>query len=433
MSKVSGLFEDCSKEPKAAGKVAILSKADRSLVDAILEDTFDGSRTYGVTSRNIVLAGTGDRTMDHDYPLVRSLLGRLATRELTGNAAIDSVVGLFSSFGKEDQGLLLRILDRNLAVGLTLESWTKATGRKHGKFEVPLAVHLEKAKGVDPTDGTYFASRKLDGVRLLVKADMDKRTVTFHSRSGKEYRTLGNLKEPILRALGGLTGTWALDGECCHLREDGTEDFQGIMKQVTRKDYTIPDPRYCVFDMVGWDVFGGDSRGPVFHDRYSQLLNLRKDKHIIVLEQERVTSQDIFDKWLKRVEDNDWEGFMLRKDTFFSKGRSKDLLKVKPYMDAEFVVKDIVAGKQVFAVPGKGNQEFEGVKDLVIEPWPGEFVHVGSGLTKEQRLDWLKEPGRIVGRTITVKYLEETVDQNGKRSLRHPTLKYVYENGRNGI
>lgn len=433
MTTISGAFYSCAKASKAADKVAILSSVDCSIVDQIFKDAYDKDVTYGITCRGLSIIGAGSNTIESRYYLFHGLLMKLAHRELTGNSALEQMSDCISSFVKEDQKLLLSILDRNLAVGLTLDSWTKSTGKRLSKFEVPLAVHLEKTKGIDVLDGTYFASHKLDGVRLLTKVDMDNRTVTFYSRSGKEYRTLDNLTAPILEALSGRTGVWALDGECCHIGPDGSEDFQGIMKQVTRKDYTIPDPRYCVFDMVPWDVFEGKERGRVFSDRYEDMRKLYTDKHVVILEQERVTSQEIFDKWRDRVSENDWEGFMLRKDTFFRKGRSKDLLKVKPYMDAEFTVVDIVAGKQVFAVPGQGNKEFDGVKDLVIEPWPGERVNVGSGLTKEQRIDWLADPSGIVGKTITVKYLEETTDQNGKRSLRHPTLKYVYDNGRNGI
>lgn len=433
MTTISKAFIDCASTAKMSDKIAVLSSVDRTVVDQIFEDTFDQSVTYGVTSHGLSIVGSGKLTVDTSYYRFRSLLLRLANRELTGNRALEQVSDCIASFVQEDQKLLMCILDRNLAVGVTLDGWRKATGRMAVKFEVPLAVHLDKTKGVDPLDGTYYASHKLDGVRLVAMADMDSGKVKFLSRSGKEYHTLSNLEGPVLKVLRGRKGVWVLDGECCHIKEDGSEDFQGIMKQVTRKDYSIPDPRYCVFDLVGLDVFEGRERGPVFSERYKDMLSLPKDDHIVILEQERVTSEDTFHAWEKKVATNDWEGFMLRKDTFFRRGRSKDLLKVKPYMDAEFTVVGIVEGKQVFAVPGKGNQEFAGVKYLVIEPWSGEQVHVGSGLTKEQRIAWLEYPERIVGKTVTVKFLEETVDQDGKRSLRHPTLKYVYEDGRKGM
>ena len=40
-------------------------------------------------------------------------------------------------------------------------------------------------------------------------------------------------------------------------------------------------------------------------------------------------------------------------------------------------------------------------------------------------------PNLIIGKTITVQYFEESKNQQGELSLRFPTVKHVYENGRN--
>ena len=74
--------------------------------------------------------------------------------------------------------------------------------------------------------------------------------------------------------------------------------------------------------------------------------------------------------------------------------------------------------------------KFTGVKSLIIEH-KGNDVNVGSGLSREQRIAWMKKPSKIIGKTVTIKYFEETKNKAGEYSLRFPTLKYVYENGRN--
>ena len=56
------------------------------------------------------------------------------------------------------------------------------------------------------------------------------------------------------------------------------------------------------------------------------------------------------------------------------------------------------------------------------------LVKVGSGFTQEQRLKYMD--GSILGKTITVQYFEETKNQDGGISLRFPTVKHIYENGR---
>ena len=70
-----------------------------------------------------------------------------------------------------------------------------------------------------------------------------------------------------------------------------------------------------------------------------------------------------------------------------------------------------------------------GVKSLIIEH-KGFKVNVGSGLTKEQRKEWYADPTKIIGKTVTIKYFETTVAQDGTESLRFPILKAVYEDGR---
>ena len=120
---------------------------------------------------------------------------------------------------------------------------------------------------------------------------------------------------------------------------------------------------------------------------------------------------------------------MLRKDAPYKPGRTKDLIKVKKFQDAEYVVKDVVLGKATYNEGG--SKEYDIVSALVIEHKNND-VSVGSGLSKEQRLNWFSNPNEIIGKTITVQYFEETKDsKTDMYSLRFPVLKYVYENGRN--
>jgi DNA ligase-1 len=150
---------------------------------------------------------------------------------------------------------------------------------------------------------------------------------------------------------------------------------------------------------------------------------------IKVLKQEVLKSQADFDRWEKYVSVGNWEGFMLRKNEEFKTGRIKTLLKVKKFLDAEYIVKDLEIAVMTTAEPGLGNVKYTGVKSLIIEH-KGSKVNVGSGLTKEQRKEWYADPSKIIGKTVTIKYFEETQDQSGSYSLRFPVLKAVYEDGR---
>jgi hypothetical protein len=56
---------------------------------------------------------------------------------------------------------------------------------------------------------------------------------------------------------------------------------------------------------------------------------------------------------------------------------------------------------------------------------------VGSGISKEQRILWRKDPSKIIGKEVTIQYFEETMDsKTGMFSLRFPVLKHVYDKKR---
>jgi hypothetical protein len=97
-------------------------------------------------------------------------------------------------------------------------------------------------------------------------------------------------------------------------------------------------------------------------------------------------------------------------------------------------------------------EERDNVLTNVVIHHRGTKVRVGSGFSAEDRIRFGKDPSLIVGKTITVKYFEEskalTKDDNGSTanggqndregdedgqgglwSLRFPTVKAIYEDG----
>ena len=269
-------------------------------------------------------------------------------------------------------------------------------------------------------------------VAKITKTD-EATNVEFISRQGKTITTLDNCIPALQWFVRDLdNGVYYADGEGCIVDENGDEDFQSILKEIRRKNWTIKNPCYQLFDFVTEDEFLHKTKSANFDVRYAQMLKMIEGntyKTLKILKQELLTSQADFDRWENYVATGNWEGFMLRKNEEFKTGRIKTLLKVKKFKDAEYVVKDVEIADMTTAEPGIGNVTYTGVKSLIIEH-KGNRVNVGSGLTKEQRKEWYADPSKIIGKTITVKYFETTVAQDGKESLRFPVLKAVYENGR---
>jgi DNA ligase-1 len=447
--KVYEVFKKIQETAGTNDKKQILKENVSDVIKQIFEDTY-GKQKYYIKKFDKP-DFSGNLTLDKDYHYFRDTLVNLSERKVTGQPAYLLLYSTVADFDVESQEILCRIIDRNLKIGVSLDNFLDVVGGKEEKYEVALAESLSKAKGVDPTDGTYLISQKLDGVRcncFITREEYNgeiQTSIKFKSRQGKDLLTLDRMKVDVnifTQSLG--CGEFVLDGEVCIVDENGKENFHGLMKEITRKDHTIERPKYKVFDILTVDEFWGRTESPIFSKRYETLCNLIRsyndhiDKrlkemasahsYIDLVIQQRVTSQEILDGWIATAKDNGWEGCMLRKDAPYKRGRSKDLLKIKDMQDAEYEVIGIEFGTATYNEGG--HKEFKVVSALKIVH-KGNVVSVGSGLSKEQRLRWYEHPEEILGETVTIQYFEETKDSKTEAySLRFPVLKYVYENGR---
>lgn len=383
--------------------------------------TYDNFKQYGVTSANC--KKRSDLVAPENfYDDFFSLLDDLDDRNITGHSAIQAV-NSFVNANIEFEEIIWNILDRNLKTRSTTSMINKVVPGLIPTFEVALAntYNDKTAKKVDWNED-WYVSRKLDGVRCLTIIDGNG-NVNFFSRAGKPFLTLDSLKPSIQKL--GLTNM-VLDGEICMTDKDGNEDFQGIIKEIKRKDHTIENPVYFMFDLLTQKEFDDKISETILSDRLTTLRSyvLEGDKFIKVLDQ-KLGSDNHLENMMEISKNEGWEGLMLRKDTTYQGKRSNDILKVKKFFDDEYVVVDLENAVNRVIVEGKEVDELM-LKNVVIEH-KGNRVQVGSGFSHEQKRYFFKNPNEILGKTITVQYFEETTDQNGEHSLRFPVMKGIYE------
>jgi len=108
---------------------------------------------------------------------------------------------------------------------------------------------------------------------------------------------------------------------------------------------------------------------------------------------------------------------------FFLLKRSRDILKIKRFQDAEYTVTGVKTGP--VAMIENGNVVVPDVVTALLIKHKGNEVAVGSGLTMKQRKDFMENPHSIIGKVITVQYFAETTT-HGVNSLRFPLLKVVH-------
>jgi DNA ligase-1 len=336
-------------------------------------------------------------------------------------------VNSFIEHYSEYEELIHCIIDKDLKTRAGDKIINKAIPDHIPEFSVALADKYEP-KLVDWKDG-WYVSRKIDGARCVAIVDSNG-DATFYSRTGKEFDTLDIVRAGI-KALN-ITNT-VLDGELCLVDKDGNEDFQGVMKELRKKDHTIPNPSFKIFDMITIDEFyskKGQKNRP-YSIRYANLCAVMQPNEcpcLTVLEQELIHNDEHFQEWVKEAADNGWEGVMLRADEPYKGKRSKDLLKVKKFFDDEYEVIDTEMGPFRYVLNGKEHEET--MLSCVMVQHKNHTVRVGSGFSIDQRQEFYKNPKKILGQIITVQYFEETKNQDGGVSLRFPTFKILHGVGR---
>lgn len=394
-----------------------------------LRYTYDPYKQYHVTSKNckkrsdLVAA-------DPLFKDLFSLLDALDSRVITGHMAIEQVNG-FVERNLEYADTIWAVIDRNLKTRSTVTMINKVIPGLIPTFDVALAepYNEKTAKKVNWEDG-WYASRKLDGVRCICIVDGNS-NAKFYSRSGKEFHTLGKIADVIKHA--GVKNV-VLDGEVCLLDKKGDENFQGIIKEIKKKNHTIEMPRFIVFDILTPDNFHSGTSRNVLSKRYEALdafMDIYLNdfgNYISMIFQDIIEDDDQFEDQVQKASKYGWEGIMLRKNEIYKGKRSADILKVKSFHDAEYVVIGVETSFNRVIVEGKEVEE-EMLKNVIIEH-KGCKVQVGSGFTQDQRRHYYKNPEEIIGKTITVQYFEETKNQDGGYSLRFPVIKGIYETGR---
>ena len=398
---------------------------DREFLQNIFYYTYNPYFKYNVTSKNC------KKNFDllghpNTYGSIFTLLDDLRNRVCTGHTAIANV-NRFILENKQYETLIYNIIDRDLKMGANTTSINKAVHPDLiPTFKVALA-NPYNVKRVDFQSGDWYGSRKLDGVRCICRKEMN--TVTFYSRSGKEFLTLDNLANEISK----IGGDFILDGEICMVDKDGNEDFQGIMKQIRKKNHQIENPKFFVFDFLTLDEFDDKIGTTLLTERlrngYDILPENINSDMLEFLPQVQLTTEEQFTEMAKEAEDAGFEGIMVRKNTGYEGKRSHNLLKVKKFHDAEYTVLECVNGTMRWTENGK-QIEKEGLSNIIIEH-KGNKVSVGSGFSKEQREHYLNNHNDLIGKTVTIQYFEESQNQNGGYALRFPVVKHIYENGRN--
>ena len=351
-----------------------------------------------------------------------------ASREITGNDAINQMLAVFQKSTVEEEKWMRKILQKRLSIGVATKSVNKIWPGLVPTFEVSLAQKFELKRIKDME--TVYVEPKLDGIRCF--AIVENGSAKLFARSGK---LISNFDSTIGAALSEL-------GDGCYDGELMGEDFVALMRQAYRKENAeIEDAYLTLFDYLPleeWKKPEGGTR-PTAHrhgnrwvwrgiplpakDRYTELkrkvgsYNLRElvasphePLYLNVVERHEVpaTLEDIMTLHHKFVQEG-YEGAMVKTiDAPYRFGRSYDVMKVKEFHDVDLPIVGLE----------EGTGRHTGKLGAVKINYNGVIVKVGSGFSDEEREQVWNDQENFMGRIIEVRYQEVTPDG----SLRFPTF-----------
>lgn len=422
--RLASLVNELQSTNSTNDKINILTKYPDC--KKLLLYTFDPFKQYGVTSKNLKKKKAVKVTFTK-YTDFFNLLDDLRNGKLTGHLAI-ATVNDYCNDNKEYEKLIHSIIDKDLRCRMGIKAVNKAFPGTIPTFEVALSEKYADYKDkIDFKDGTWYASRKLDGVRCIVIKNG--RTISFFSRTGKPFHTLGRLAGILLDH---PAHSFVLDGELCIINDNGIEDFKAIVSAIRKKDYTIENPKYKVFDILSIDDFLKEKSEK---DLTTRLMELSTFVHscgtdmIDKLDQVPVSSIEEIEALKLDAVEQGWEGYILRKNTIYEGKRTKDMLKVKTFFDEEFVVEGIETNLMRVTVEDENGNTKEVEENLMAKAYiryKGYEVGVGSGWDLEERRKYYANPEELIGKVITVQHFGESSNDQGGLSLRFPTVKYNY-------
>lgn len=357
----------------------------------------------------------------------------LATRELTGNAAVEAVQALCNAADADEWNYWYRrILIKDLRCGLSEKTVNKAA-RKN--YQVPVfscQLAHDGANHESRISGKKMVEVKLDGVRVLTIVHPNGK-VDQYSRNGKELTNFPHIREQFAKVAHHLEQAYVFDGEVM------SASFQDLMRQVHRKsDAQTQDAVLHLFDMLpaadfrkgSWHVPQDFRSGMLFH---WHALNADDLPNIKVLEHELLDldtaeGRELFQQINANAIRGGYEGIMLKDPTApYECKRTTSWLKQKPFIEVSLTVVNLEEGTGRNA--GKlGALVCEGTDD-------NRFirVNVGSGLSDADRAEIWSDPDSVIGQVVEIRAdaLTQNQDSSDTWSLRFPRfMRYRgFENG----
>ena len=413
MEQVFKIFEELMDTTKKSEKATILIRNQGNrLFTSTLKWLLDPFVLTGISSKKLSKNVSYDTTPIQTW---EDMMVYFENHHTGSDDDIRIVQGFIESQPEEQREYYRALVTKSLKLGVDAKSVNDVIPNLIPTFSVQLGIPREKCK---IKSGDWFSlSQKLNGNRcVFVNGKM-------MSRQGKEFTGLDHILSDIQKV---VNNGIVLDGELVGKNEEGLSDSANFQKSTgiaNSKDADKTSLKYVIFDTLRLEEFQNGKSEYTYKIRRQLLLKLKETiakhnlKNIEVVQMfYEGTDQTEIDKWLDYCEEHDYEGCMINLDSPYECKRVKSLQKVKAFKDIDLMcisVNEAITGK------------YKGTLGSITCKYKNGTVDVGSGFSDEQRGYYFNNPNEIVGKIITVKYKETTINKKGGESLQFPVFVTV--------
>ena len=439
MKKVAQVLNHVKATSSTNGKQAILQQASYEPFGETLKNVLH------YTYNPFLMFGLSDKTLQVTAPLkpisqqmmtftkiteedVFLLLDKLATNNINDSLRSEAKRLLMCIEDIDVRTMVQGTMVKDLKLGVNAATLNKVFGKTFiPKFDVQLAESYSKQKPGALNGKRIWVTQKLDGFRIIY----DPQAKIFYTRKGQPYEGLEHLIAECDALCDALKRYFdedvVLDGELVHRPVDGlnSQELYALTSSTARKKGKHKDKgklQFNVFDAVSLKEFRHGLTTLKYSARRSALdlvFIQASYKNLIKVPvlYDGIFDEDVIVTLLKQVEAQGLEGLMINLDGSYECKRTKKLLKVKSFKDADVLVTDVVEGT------GKNVGRLGNVVVKFLYEGQEMTCEVGSGFNDEEREHYWNNPQELVGKVVEIKFFEVTQNQKDKDkySLRFPT------------
>ena len=438
MKDVALLLEKVSNTSSTKAKQQLLENGDKQeysvTLRGVLYYCYNPFLMFGLSEK--ILNNTIPKTMTYaiaNEHEVFDVLDTLAQSNINDELRMLAKRLLMSIEDEQVRNMVQGIMVKDLKLGVNVTTLNKVFGKDFiPTFEVQLAESYAKQKEGSLKNKEVWITTKLDGFRIVYDPIKDE----FYTRKGQLYEGLDHLKDSCyklslrLMETAGLSELVMLDGELLHQPVEGlnSQELYALTSSTARKKGYHKDKEkleFNVFDFIPVSEFQSGKTTMKYKARRNHMdkvFNLWKYVGIVPVHAlySGKFDEEVLMNLLKQVELEGGEGLMINLDATYQCRRTKDLLKVKTFKDADVLVLDVVEGT------GKNEGSLGAVLVQFLYDGKPMTCEVGSGWYDSERSFYWRNPDKLIGKIIEIRFFEVTQNQKDKTqySLRFPTFAH---------